>query len=372
MRFFVAFVIAFIPVALSNSEYEKWSDLESSFSLSQLFKQKAVGDGIFNSENLELLSNIGAAWKFFKINFKRAYGNVMEETKRFLIFGTNFIKMMEHNRAYQEGKATYKMGVNNFTDKTEYELRKLRGYRSACRIAKPKGSTFISSEHAKLPDRVDWRRNGAVTPVKNQGQCGSCWAFSSTGAIEGQHYRKTNRLVNLSEQQLIDCSKSYGNNGCEGGLMDLAFQYVRDNEGIDSEISYPYISGDGDENVRCLFNSTNIMAQVTGYINIHEGDERALMNAVATIGPVSVAINAGLSSFSMYKSGIYSDPECASASEDLDHGVLLVGYGIEDGKPYWLIKNSWGEDWGDKGYVKILKDSKNMCGVASAASYPLV
>ncbi|KAK4474678.1 hypothetical protein MN116_001808 [Schistosoma mekongi] len=372
MRCSVAFVVSFIAVVLGNSKYEKWSDLEPSFSLSQLHRQKAIVDKVFSPERLELFSNIDSVWKIFKFSFKRVYGSVMEETKRFLIFGSKFIEMVEHNRAYRERKATYEMGVNNFTDRTEYELKKLRGYKSACRLVKRKGPTFISSEDAKLPDRVDWRRDGSVTAVKNQGQCGSCWAFSSTGAIEGQHHRKTKRLVNLSEQQLIDCSKSYGNNGCDGGLMDLAFQYVRDNEGIDSETTYPYISGDGSENAKCLFNSTNIMAQVTDYVNLPEGDERALMNAVATIGPVSIAINAGLPSFSMYKSGIYSDPKCTGSSEDLDHGVLLVGYGIENGTSYWLIKNSWGKDWGDNGYVKILKDSKNMCGVASAASYPLV
>ncbi|CAH8675539.1 unnamed protein product [Schistosoma rodhaini] len=362
---------AFFVVVVGDSGFRKWSNLEPSLPLGRLFEQQ-VKEGVPGSVNVELLDDIIAAWKFFKVQFKRAYNGIHEETRRFFIFSANFAKMMEHNHAFQEGKVTYKMGVNEFTDKTDYELKKLRGYKVTSGAIRHKGSMYIRSQHTKLPSKVDWRKEGAVTDVKNQGQCGSCWAFSTTGAIEGQHYRKTNRLVNLSEQQLVDCSKSYGNNGCSGGLMNSAFEYVRDNEGIDSEISYPYISGDGTENNRCLFNASNILAQVTGYVTIHEGDERALMDAVATKGPVSVAINAGLPSFSMYKSGIYSDTDCEGTLDALDHGVLVVGYGEENGRSYWLIKNSWGEEWGEKGYIKISKGSHNMCGVASAASYPLV
>ncbi|CAI2736145.1 unnamed protein product [Schistosoma spindalis] len=366
------YLSALFVIVVGDSGYKKWTNLEPSLSLGRLLEQHVIEDGVSSSVNVELLADINSAWKFFKIHFKRVYDSIHEETRRFFIFGANFVKMVEHNRAYKEGKVTYKMGVNEFSDKTDYELKKLRGYKVTSGAMKHKGSTFIRSEHTKLPGSVDWRREGAVTDVKNQGQCGSCWAFSTTGAIEGQHYRKTNHLVNLSEQQLVDCSQSYGNNGCSGGLMNSAFEYVRDNEGIDSEISYPYISGNGTENKKCLFNASNIAAQVSGYVSIHEGDERALMDAVATKGPVSVAINAGLPSFSMYKSGIYSDIDCEGTLDALDHGVLVVGYGKENGHSYWLIKNSWGEEWGENGYIKILKDSHNMCGVASAASYPLV
>ncbi|CAH8645411.1 unnamed protein product [Heterobilharzia americana] len=295
MRLLFFLLVSSFVVALAEFDYRKWSDLEPAISMGELLKEGVIRDGVLSSKHLDIFANIEAAWKIFKARFKRIYESIHEETKRFLIFGANFVEMMEHNHAYREGKVTFEMGVNEFSDKTEYELRKLRGYRSSNPSKKMAGSTFISSEHTVLPETVDWRKEGAVTPVKNQGNCGSCWAFSSTGAIEGQHYRKTEQLVSLSEQQLVDCSSIYGNNGCDGGLMNSAFKYVKENDGIDSEASYPYISGKtGDKNPKCLFNSSNVVAQVTGFMDISSGNERALMDAVATKGPVSVAINAGL------------------------------------------------------------------------------
>merc|ERR1712131_239095 len=211
---------------------------------------------------------------------------------------------------------------------------------------KVRGSYFMEPNFLEAPREVDWREKGYVTPVKDQGQCGSCWAFSNTGALEGQVFRKTGTLVSLSEQNLVECSKPEGNEGCNGGLMDQAFQYDP------------------------KFNSAND----TGFVDIPSGKEHALMKAVAAVGPVSVAIDAGHESFQFYQSGIYYDKDCSS--EELDHGVLVVGYGFEgedvDGKKYWIVKNSWSEQWGNKGYIYMAKDRKNHCGIATAASYPLV
>lgn len=226
---------------------------------------------------------------------------------------------------------------------------------------------FMSSENIEVPNKIDWRQQGAVTPVKDQGQCGSCWAFSATGALEGQHFRKTNRLVSLSEQNLVDCSKDYGNDGCNGGLMDNAFKYINVNKGIDTETSYPYEAKDD----TCRYNLNDVGAEDKGFVDIPSGNEKKLKEAVATVGPVSVAIDAANPSFQLYASGVYFEPQCSS--ENLDHGVLAVGYGTDKKSgDYWLVKNSWGDSWGDDGYIKMSRNKENNCGIATQASYPLV
>lgn len=188
-----------------------------------------------------------------------------------------------------------------------------------------------------IPGSIDWREKGLVTEVKDQGECGSCWAFSATGALEGQNFRKTGNLVALSEQNLIDCSGSYGNEGCNGGLMDYAFQYIKDNGGIDTEKSYPYKAMDGE----CKYNPKNKGATESGYVDIPKGDEKKLTAAIATLGPISVAIDASYDSFQFYSSGVYFEPRCNPGH--LDHAVLAVGYGTdENDKDYYIIKNSWG------------------------------
>ncbi|CAL8090166.1 unnamed protein product [Calicophoron daubneyi] len=318
----------------------------------------------------DLTEEINAAWQLFKIYYNRTYESY-EEKQRFGIFSQNYQEIHKHNVAYRLGLVDYEMGVNEFSDKNMHELRSLRGLRLPQDYIR-RGSTYLTFMSAP-PESIDWRDHGAVTSVKQQGACGSCWAFSSAGAIEGQHFRKTSSLVDLSEQQLVDCSSSFGNNGCNGGLMDNAFEYVKSAGGINSEDRYPYISGHtGAPNPQCHYDWTQIISKVTGFVDIPYGNEYALQQAVGYHGPISVAINARLPGFVRYKSGIFSNVSCTGRPEDLDHGVLLVGYGTENGIPYWLIKNSWGSAWGENGYVRIRRNSGNMCGIASLASYPLV
>nr|AFQ98385.1 cathepsin L [Rhipicephalus microplus]AGK88364.1 cathepsin L [Rhipicephalus microplus] len=306
-------------------------------------------------------------WEAFKTTHKKTYQSHMEELLRFKIFTENSLIIAKHNAKYAKGLVSYKLGMNQFGDLLAHEFARIFNGHHGTR--KTGGSTFLPPANvndSSLPKAVDWRKKGAVTPVKDQGQCGSCWAFSATGSLEGQHFLKNGELVSLSEQNLVDCSQSFGNNGCEGGLMEDAFKYIKANDGIDTEKSYPYEAVDGE----CRFKKEDVGATDTGYVEIKAGSEDDLKKAVATVGPISVAIDASHSSFQLYSEGVYDEPECSS--EDLDHGVLVVGYGVKGGKKYWLVKNSWAESWGDQGYILMSRDNNNQCGIASQASYPLV
>ncbi|KAG5314755.1 CATL protein, partial [Acromyrmex insinuator] len=313
---------------------------------------------------------LDAEWFIFKTHHKKIYKSSVEEGYRMKIFLDNKRKIAEHNRKYELNEVPYKLGMNKYGDMLHHEfVNTLNGFNKSEKAQKQfMGATFISPANVELPKEVDWRKHGAVTEVKDQGHCGSCWAFSTTGSLEGQHFRQTGILVSLSEQNLIDCSGNYGNEGCNGGLMDNAFKYVRDNKGLDTEKSYPYEA----ENDKCRYNPRNSGAIDTGFVDIPRGNEHKLKAAVATIGPVSVAIDASHESFQLYSEGVYFDPECDS--DNLDHGVLIVGYGTDPktGHDYWLVKNSWGETWGEKGYIKMARNKDNHCGIASSASYPLV
>lgn len=306
-------------------------------------------------------------WQQFKDRNAKKYEND-EEMKRKEIFRQNLKTIEMHNYLFEKGLKTFKLGISEYTDLNIHEVRHvMNGLLPRNKSAPTIKSTYLSPNvHVSLPDQVDWREKGYVTDVKNQGHCGSCWSFSTTGSLEGQHFRKTGNLVSLSEQNLIDCSTSYGNNGCNGGLMDYAFQYIRDNKGDDTEMSYPYEAIDG----TCRFKKSNVGATDSGYTDLPQGDEASLKEAVATIGPISIAIDASHQSFQLYESGVYVEPDCSS--EQLDHGVLVVGYGTENGQDYWLVKNSWGATWGENGYIKMARNQDNQCGVASQASYPLV
>ncbi|XP_047495174.1 procathepsin L-like [Penaeus chinensis] len=304
-------------------------------------------------------------WTKFKAEHGRHYASVQEERYRQSVFEQNQQFIDDHNANFENGEVTFTLQMNQFGDMTTEEIvAAMNGFMST---PSRRPVAVVRADEETLPKEVDWRSKGAVTPVKDQKQCGSCWAFSTTGSLEGQHFLKEGKLVSLSEQNLVDCSGSFGNLGCFGGLMDNAFRYIKANKGIDTEDSYPYEA----ENGHCRFNASNIGATDTGFVDVEHGSESALKKAVATIGPISVAIDASRPTFHFYHDGVYSDESCSSVH--LDHGVLAVGYGAEDnGGDFWLVKNSWNTSWGNKGYIKMSRNNENNCGIATQASYPLV
>lgn len=311
-------------------------------------------------------NNLDADWKEYKAKHGKSY-EATEDAMRRGIWEKNLKKIATHNIDASNGLHSYTLGMNVFGDWSHEEfLIKMTGFNMTKNMNKAKGHRFLKSSNVQIPDSVDWRDKGYVTPVKDQGQCGSCWAFSAVASLEGQHFKATGKLVSLSEQNLVDCSGKFGNMGCNGGLMDQAFSYIKANKGIDTEESYPYTARDG----KCKFKPADVGATLTGFTDIPSGDEDSLTNAIATVGPISVAIDASNESFQLYSSGIYDEPDCSST--ELDHGVTAVGYGSNSDGEYYIVKNSWNTSWGMQGYILMSRNKDNQCGIATSASYPLV
>lgn len=296
---------------------------------------------------------------------KKAYNGIGEEERRFQIFKDNLRMIDEHNAENR----TYKLGLTKFADLTNEEYRSMYlGTRtdSKRRVMKSKTPSlrYAARPDVELPESVDWRASGAVNPVKDQGSCGSCWAFSTIAAVEGINQIVTGELISLSEQELVDCDRSY-NEGCNGGLMDYAFEFIIDNGGIETEQDYPYLGIDSS----CNAIKNAKVVTIDDYEDVPSYDEKALKTAVAH-QPVSVAIEAGGFAFQFYDSGVFTG-RCGAS---LDHGVVAVGYGTENGVDYWLVRNSWGGDWGEEGYIKLERNIATYtgkCGIAMEASYPV-
>ncbi|XP_057538766.1 pro-cathepsin H-like [Amaranthus tricolor] len=325
---------------------------------------RLVSDGLQEIESsvVSLLGNTRHALSFARFIHRhgKRYETVEEIINRFNVYRES-LKLI---RSTNKKGLPYKLHVNKFADWTWEEFRRHRlGAAQNC-SATFKGSHKLS--HAVAPEKKDWRDEGIVSPVKNQGHCGSCWTFSTTGALEAAYAQAFRKNISLSEQQLVDCAQAFNNNGCNGGLPSQAFEYIKYNGGLDTEEAYPYTGVDG----KCKFSAQNVGVQVLDSVNITLGAEDELKDAVAFVRPVSVAFQV-VDEFKLYKGGVYTSTTCGSSSMDVNHAVLAVGYGVENGVPYWLIKNSWGADWGDNGYFKM-EMGKNMCGVATCASYPIV
>ena len=332
----------------------------------------------------------------FKLDFEKH-----ELLHRFSIFSQMVDTIETHNA---DESLSYKLGLNQFSHLTFNEFKQSVGLetfyvdtnvntdeeittdkdfqptifqKNRDELHSKRGAGGYSAIYVNvsdLPTAIDWVEKGAVTPVKNQGQCGSCWAFSTTGSLEGAYFNKWGQLKSFSEQELVSCDRI--DQGCNGGLMDTAFDFVKHNGGLASESDYPYTSGTGVE-PKCLLSlSASQIPQdskvaPTGHIDVEPGNIAALQAAVAK-NPVSIAIEADQPAFQSYKSGVFN----GRCGQNLDHGVLLVGYGtmtVDDKKQdYWKVKNSWGASWGLGGYILIERSEKNLCGVLDSASYPVL
>ncbi|KAH7671963.1 Actinidain protein, partial [Dioscorea alata] len=295
------------------------------------------------------------------VKHRKNYNDLFEKGKRYQIFKDNLKYIDEHNARNHSST----LALNVFADLTNDEYRNTYlGFQSFTRenTGFKKSNRYLFNGDETLPDSIDWRGEGAVVDVKNQLKCGSCWAFSSIAAIEGLHQLSTGDLVSLSEQELVDCARK----SCEGWQMNNAFEFIINNGGIDTEEDYPYkgyYAGCRRDKLK------RRVVSIDGYENVPPYSEDNLKKAVA-YQPISVAIDAGSDDFQSYGSGVYK----GNCGTNLNHGVSLVGYGSEDGDDYWLIKNSWGEQWGDNGYVKLQRNSgtaEGKCGIAIQPSYPV-
>jgi len=335
---------------------------------------------IFLSSNLKISSALNLTeeqeWNEF-LNFQKTHNKVyysLEEFEaRFEIFRTNLHTIISHNT---QTTFNFTLSINHFSDLTPTEFKELyvNGLLESNRYGcKPFSSADVNINNANdLHVSIDWRKKEAVTSVKDQGQCGSCWAFSSAAATEGAWAISTGKLIDLSEQELVDCATgfNYGSHGCSGGQMDGAFRFVIEN-GVCAGSDYPYVSGTTKVEGTCESKKCNSAIKLTGSScsDVTPKDELLLKFAVAQ-QPIAVAIEADTRYFQFYSGGILDSTECGTK---LDHGVVIVGYGEDDGKKYWLVKNSWSTSWGEDGYVKIGRsDSENtdgICGIAMSPSF---
>ncbi|KAK4848501.1 hypothetical protein QYF36_013885 [Acer negundo] len=316
----------------------------------------------YSPEHLTSMDKLIELFELWMSKHGKTYKCIEEKLHRFEVFRDNLKHIDERNKEV----SSYWLGLNEFADLSHEEFKnKYFGLKPEFpRRRQSSSGEFSYRDVEALPKSVDWRKKGAVTSVKNQGQCGSCWAFSTVAAVEGINQIATGNLTSLSEQELIDCDTSF-NSGCNGGLMDYAFEFIVSNGGLHKEEDYPYLMQEG----TCEEKKEEMeVVTISGYQDVPENDEQSLLKALAH-QPLSVAIEASGRDFQLYSGGVFNG-HCGT---ELDHGVAAVGYGSLKGEDYIIVRNSWGPKWGEKGYIRMKRNTgkpEGICGINKMASFP--
>lgn len=307
-----------------------------------------------------------SSYKAYLKSFNKKKDLLVPEPARLMKYAENVKMVQEHNERYEKGLETYKMGLNEMSDWTEEEKEQLHGHNPKLINMKANVTDRFSRKHKKLPRSIDYRKKGVLAPIKNQGRCGVCYIFSAIAAVEAYTAMRTSHpVVPLSEQHVMDCSGLQKCNGY-GGSGDSVWEWIAKTDGVMSNKDYPYLTANG---AACPNTRNKPLAKVFGSARLP--DNEALKQALLTYGPVSIGVHASLASFRNYKSGIYNDPKCPSEAKYINHEILAVGYGQEDGQEYFIVRNSWGTTWGEEGYARIIAN-KYMCGLGHDNLIPLV
>merc|ERR1711863_181811 len=333
--------------------------------------------GVASALGLAASATVNQDWQSFKAKFGKNYANAAEESRRFAIFKENAAFIARHNQDHAAGKESYTVGVNQLAEMVEAPQIRLN---YQCPVA-------FSSDGSANPAEVDWRSTNnpkstvAVTSVKDQGSCGSCWSFGGAAAFEsamcldGQQDCST--WSGASEQQLVDCGNKdntalgpYYDMACNGGWIDNALYYILTTGYIDSYDAYPYVSGTTKKAGTCVADASASCGTISNCGATVKNSESDLTAALAEVGVIGIAIDAGGLGFQLYSGGVYTSSTCSSSR--LNHAVTAVGYGSDSsGTPYYIVKNSWGTAWGDQGYILMRRNYNNMCGVAATPAYAI-